>query len=67
MAAPSVAWELLSKESLTLVALSGGLDSVCLCSLLHEAGYPIAAAHFNHRLRAEESDADERFVRAFCE
>ena len=67
MAAPSVAWELLSKESLTLVALSGGLDSVCLCELLHEAGYPIAAAHFNHRLRGEESDADECFVRAFCE
>lgn len=66
MAALNVAWELLSKETLTLVALSGGLDSVCLCYLLCEAGYPVAAAHFNHRLRGEESDADERFVREFC-
>lgn len=67
MAPLKAAWELLSKEALTLVALSGGLDSVCLCYLLHTAGYPVAAAHFNHRLRGEESDADERFVRAFCE
>lgn len=66
MAAMDVKWELLSKEELTLAALSGGLDSVCLCVLLHEAGYRVAAAHFNHGLRGEESDGDERFVRAFC-
>lgn len=64
--APGVTWELLEKEELTLVALSGGLDSVCLCALLHEAGYRVAAAHFNHALRGEESERDEQFVRAFC-
>ena len=26
----------------------------------------IVVAHFNHRLRAEESDREERFVRDFC-
>ncbi len=66
MAALAVKWELLKKETLTLVALSGGLDSVCLCQALHEAGYRIAAAHFNHALRGEESERDERFVREFC-
>lgn len=67
MAALAVKWELLSKEELTLVALSGGLDSVCLCVCLHEAGYRVAAAHFNHALRGAASDADEQFVREFCE
>ncbi len=57
---------LVEKEKLTLVALSGGLDSICLCAALHEAGYTIAAAHFNHALRGEESDGDERFVVEFC-
>lgn len=57
---------LVQKEKLTLVALSGGLDSICLCEALHEAGYRIAAAHFNHALRGEASDGDERFVLDFC-
>ncbi len=66
MAALAVKWELLTKEALTLVALSGGLDSVCLCQALHEAGYRVVAAHFNHSLRGAESDGDEQFVREFC-
>ena len=52
----------------TLVAVSGGADSVALLrGLAHLKGNlgdgRIIAAHFNHRLRGAESDADEAFVR----
>ena len=54
-----------------LLALSGGADSVALL-LLVWAHWPsqrplLAVAHFNHRLRGEESDADEVFCRKLCE
>ncbi len=52
-------------------ALSGGADSVCLAdvmlSLAPELGIRVECAHFNHRLRGEESQRDEEFVRAWCE
>ena len=51
-------------------ALSGGGDSVvllhCLLSLRQELEVSVAAAHFNHCLRGEESDGDEAFVRQLC-
>ena len=34
-----------------------------MVELSHELGLRLAVVHFNHLLRAEESDADERFVR----
>ena len=47
-------------------AVSGGADSVgLLCLLLElrgELGIVLSVAHVNHKLRAEESDEDERFV-----
>jgi tRNA(Ile)-lysidine synthase len=51
-----------------LVALSGGADSVAMLDLLREvdaAGVLVVAgvAHFNHRLRGDSADADERFCR----
>ncbi len=53
-----------------LVALSGGPDSVALLralvALAPQWEMRLSAAHFNHGLRAEESQRDERFVRALC-
>jgi len=53
-----------------LVALSGGPDSVALVVLAAEwaaaAGRPLAAAHFNHRLRGAEADRDAAFCAELC-
>ena len=49
------------------VACSGGPDSTGLLLILQqlaeELGCTLSVAHFNHKLRASESDADEQFVR----
>ena len=54
-----------------LVAVSGGADSMALLSLLHRLApswrLSLTAVHFNYGLRGGESDADESFVRAWCE
>ncbi len=54
-----------------LAAVSGGADSVCMLLLLHSIaearGFRVECAHFDHRLRGEESERDAAFVRALCE
>ncbi|MCR4415037.1 MAG: tRNA lysidine(34) synthetase TilS [Thermoguttaceae bacterium] len=54
----------------TLVAISGGADSVALLRamtrLAPDAGPRLVAAHFNHHLRGEEAAADQRFVSELC-
>jgi tRNA(Ile)-lysidine synthase len=54
-------------DETVLVAVSGGLDSVVLLHILYRLSakfhWRLTVAHFNHRLRGTESDADERFVR----
>ena len=52
-------------------AVSGGADSMALLMAMYvlkeKLGISLSAAHFNHRLRGEESDRDEAFVRDFCD
>ena len=54
-----------------ICAVSGGADSVALLFGLYllreKLQFTLSAAHFNHQLRAEESDRDEAFVRALCD
>jgi len=53
-----------------LVAVSGGSDSVALLrammAIKKGGAGKLLAAHFNHRLRAVESDADQAFVEQLC-
>lgn len=54
---------LVSPKKPTLLAVSGGLDSMVMMQLYHQAGYPFAVSHCNFQLRGSESKADELFVR----
>jgi tRNA(Ile)-lysidine synthase len=66
-----VAHRLLPHGSKALLALSGGGDSTallfCLSALSDRLGVTLEAAHLNHALRGEESEADEAFCRTLCE
>jgi tRNA(Ile)-lysidine synthase len=55
-----------SKDDKVLLAVSGGADSVSMAYLFYKAGIETAIAHCNFRLRGEESDGDEIFVREFA-
>jgi tRNA(Ile)-lysidine synthase len=62
--------ELLRAGDRVGVAVSGGADSVALLRILlelrSELGIVLFVLHLNHKLRAEESDADEGFVRSLA-
>ncbi len=50
----------------TLLAVSGGADSVAMGHLFSRSGYRFEVAHLNYGLRGAESDEDELFVRNLC-
>ena len=64
-------YKLFQKGDSITVALSGGADSTALLHALVQLGekysFTITAAHLNHKLRGDESDRDEQFVRKMCD
>jgi len=50
-----------------LVAVSGGIDSIVLCSLFKQQQLNFAIGHCNFKLRGQASDGDEKFVQQFAE
>lgn len=63
-------YDMLPRGERVLCAVSGGADSMCLLHLLlslaPEGGFQVAAAHFDHRLRGDESAGDADFVARWC-
>lgn len=49
-----------------IIAVSGGADSISLLHAFKNLNLRIIALHCNFRLRGEESDKDEEFVKGFC-
>ncbi len=64
-------YNMLPGSGIVLCAVSGGKDSMYLLEQMRilspKYGYELACAHFNHRLRGEESDRDQKFVADYCE
>ena len=64
-------YRMLQPGDRVICAVSGGADSVALLFgmylLKDKLGITLEAAHFNHCLRAEESDRDAAFVAALCD
>lgn len=59
--------KLFSKKDKLLLAISGGIDSVCLFHLLRLGRFNFSVAHCNFMLRGEDSIKDEAFVRKLAE
>ena len=58
---------LFDKKDHLLIAVSGGADSTVLCTLCAAANFSFSLAHCNFKLRGEESDRDELFVKKLSE
>lgn len=59
--------KIFSKKGKIIVAVSGGIDSMCMLDLFIKSEINIIVAHCNFQLRGKESDGDELFVKEFCE
>ena len=64
-------YEMIQPGDRVICAVSGGADSVALLLAMYllkeKLDIQLEAAHFHHKLRAEESDRDEAFVRQLCQ
>ncbi|RYD59028.1 MAG: tRNA lysidine(34) synthetase TilS [Sphingobacteriales bacterium] len=54
-------------DQTTLLAVSGGVDSMAMAHLFLKAGLKFAIAHCNFQLRGAEADGDEELVRSWAQ
>lgn len=63
-------YDMLPHGAIVLAAVSGGKDSMCLLELLlsmsKDYDLKVSCAHFDHRLRGDESTRDRQFVENYC-
>ena len=59
----SQARQLYDDDDKILLAISGGVDSVCLAALFHQVNASFAMAHCNFQLRGQDSEGDQAFVK----
>jgi tRNA(Ile)-lysidine synthase len=57
---------LANRKKPCLLTVSGGMDSIVMCHLFNQAGFPFAIAHCNFNLRGTESDGDEQLVKSLA-
>ena len=58
--------QLIAPEKPTLLAVSGGIDSIVLVDLFAKLGVPFGIAHCNFNLRGKEAEEDGHFVKALA-
>ncbi len=58
---------LVQSNQKVLLAVSGGMDSVAMVFLFKNTGFSFGIAHCNFKLRGEDSDKDEAFVKKLSE
>ena len=59
--------QLIQNDEKVLLAVSGGVDSMVLCHLFHQAKFEFGIAHCNFKLRESESDEDAIFVKKIAQ
>jgi len=58
--------ELIHPNDSLLLAVSGGVDSMVMANLFHQAGYNFGVAHVNYKLRGDDSENDQKLVEDWC-
>ncbi len=59
--------QLFEPDTEILLTVSGGIDSVFMLHLFYECNFDFSIAHCNFKLRGDESDKDEQFVKQLAE
>lgn len=62
--------EVIKKNDNVIIALSGGMDSICLFDIFYklrdEFKYNLYAVHIHHGIRGLEANRDMEFVKRYC-
>jgi tRNA(Ile)-lysidine synthase len=59
--------KLIIEDTSTLLAVSGGKDSMVMVDLFVQSGLPFAIGHIQHHLRGDESEDDALFVENYAQ
>lgn len=59
--------KLIKKDEQTLLAVSGGIDSMVMAHLFLQSPHDFAVSHINFGLRGAESNQDEQMVEEWCD